>query len=289
MNNCECCALLSKNSDMEEHRQTYKHYKLMGIIEKSKLTYSLDSNDDGYYNYMENNTSDSEKSYNDIDRGRVNQILMEKDFLLEYIENLLNKSSFVSVLKTLSQYNIKDKNQISQTIILLMEKVFKQFEKSCRIGVDFKSNRKKVEVIDKSGNEIEFVDPIKIFGLYLKSNLDGYVAGLYGFKVKFNNENIQKAFEVILKSHIDHSNDKNFSSAFNFGGSNASSGACFECHCPNNQMHNISQTFLLKLDKKQRYTSILLSGTMTPQIRLTLPYLGGYNDTTFRGITVSYI
>ncbi|KAN0003375.1 hypothetical protein ACTFIZ_009517 [Dictyostelium cf. discoideum] len=41
------------------------------------------------------------------------------------------------------------------------------------------------------------------------------------------------------------------------------------------------------LDKKQRYTSILLSGTMTPQIRITLPCLGGDNDTTFRGITVS--
>ncbi|KAM9992183.1 hypothetical protein ACTFIZ_012867 [Dictyostelium cf. discoideum] len=40
-------------------------------------------------------------------------------------------------------------------------------------------------------------------------------------------------------------------------------------------------------DKKQRYTSILLSGTMTPQIRITLPCLGGDNDTTFRGITVS--
>ncbi|KAM9985608.1 hypothetical protein ACTFIZ_000249 [Dictyostelium cf. discoideum] len=64
MNNCECGALLSKNSDMEKHRQTYKHYKLMFIIEKSKLK-SLDSSDDEY-TYMENNTSNSEKS--DTDR-----------------------------------------------------------------------------------------------------------------------------------------------------------------------------------------------------------------------------
>ncbi|KAM9996538.1 hypothetical protein ACTFIZ_002357 [Dictyostelium cf. discoideum] len=249
MNNCECGALLSKNSDMEKHRQTYKHYKLMGIIEKSKLK-SLDSSDDEY-TYMENNTSNSEKSdtdrendsnndwesdsnndwesdsnnseesesdisgESDSDIGEINSdydgqtnenglktiyfksvsnfnntmeysisnnpILegnmssLVYDILLEYIENRLNKSSFVSILKTLSQYNIKDKNQISQTTPLSLESVLKQFEKSCSIGLDFKPNRKKVELINKSGElfqfEIEFLDPIKIFQLYLESDL----------------------------------------------------------------------------------------------------------------------
>ncbi|KAM9971088.1 hypothetical protein ACTFIW_011062 [Dictyostelium discoideum] len=228
------------------------------IVEKSKVTYSLDSSDDGYYNELEN-SSDSENIYNDIDResdseiseesesdiseesdsdngeinsdydgqtnenglktiyfrsvskfintmeySKSNNLILEGnmsslvyDFLLEYIENRLNKSTFISVLKTLSQYNIKDKNQISQTIPLSVETVLKQFEKSCSIGVDFKPSHKKVELIDKSGKlckvEIEFVDPIKIFGLYLESDLvnfsyffDGYVAdsypthGLYG-------------------------------------------------------------------------------------------------------------
>ncbi|KAM9985609.1 hypothetical protein ACTFIZ_000250 [Dictyostelium cf. discoideum] len=235
-------------------------------------------------------------SNNPILEGNMSSLVY--DILLEYIENRLNKSSFVSILKTLSQYNIKDKNQISQTTPQSVESVLKQFEKSCSIGLDFKQNRKKVELINKSGElcqfEIEFLDPIKIFQLYLESDLDhmevnfsyffdGYVAdsytthGLYGLfeanvfgaierlfnikiaflkdskLIKINNENIQKAFEIILKNFF--GDIPGLASAFNFGGSNALNSACFECHCPNNQMHDLSQTFPPKL--KEEYIKIL--------------------------------
>ncbi|KAM9954784.1 hypothetical protein ACTFIW_003384 [Dictyostelium discoideum] len=381
---CECGVNLSTNTNIQKHKDSFEHHKIMGILaldrsngdddfflfgngcsengssvdgesdssiggeSDSSIGGESDSSDGGESDYEfdgETNEEGHKTIYfksvsnfkNSMEYSVSNNKILEGcnlsplvyDLLLEYIENRINKSSFVNILKILSEYDIKNKNMESQVIPLSVETVLQQFSKNCNIGIEFKPTKEKVELKDKHGQicevEIEFVDPIEVFELYLKSDLgkkfdfipngdhmdvtfsyffDGYQAdsysthGLYGMfganvsgsierlfiikiaflkdskLIKFNNENIQIAFQVILKSHNDHSNNVNhfilngekkkfklkpedffgdipgLASAFNFGGANALRGACFECHCPNNQMHDISQTFPPKLKEE---------------------------------------
>ncbi|KAM9954650.1 hypothetical protein ACTFIW_003250 [Dictyostelium discoideum] len=355
---CECGVNLSTNTNIQKHKDSFEHHKIMGI-----LALDRSNGDDDFFLFgngcSENGSSvdgesdssiggESDSSIGGESDSRCNLSPLVYDLLLEYIENRINKSSFVNILKILSEYDIKNKNMESQVIPLSVETVLQQFSKNCNIGIEFKPTKEKVELKDKHGQicevEIEFVDPIEVFELYLKSDLgkkfdfipngdhmdvtfsyffDGYQAdsysthGLYGMfganvsgsierlfiikiaflkdskLIKFNNENIQIAFQVILKSHNDHSNNVNhfilngekkkfklkpedffgdipgLASAFNFGGANALRGACFECHCPNNQMHDISQTFPPKL--KEEYIRIynMKPGEIDPNTNLS--------------------